>query len=499
MRSIDPVIKARLLQMQQTLYSNAQPAMDVHAIRPRTPIFHKRFWEESIITPDITATSTSVAIRKTGATADRAYVAYVSNGVLTVKSAAITFPVSQMIWQIELTISNCMACALEFDGRFIQAAYNKVEYRTDLVPWLFYVSDSGALMAGLLGGVYEPIVSGNVTALDAVRGIASLYKDIDQGLIVFYLYGGNTYYKQLINGVWLGQEAVEIAPPNAVAVKCERLFDYRIVLHISDASGVLWEVFTKMEASGWNGTEYISANLSVISELVPIEYLHFYGGTEYVTASVAVETKTLYALSPQMQSASNMDDGTGNYGLKVNLTWDENIFGETDHAGNFVISDSHNGAWGGQSLVKDKKVLTITFMDFNNAINPVTVTYTPGTMMGDVVAVESDSITFDAVGLIPTEIPVPVSLSAENIDAKQIIISFDDVVESANWAIAKAGFTVTALEYDMIPGGTASLKTYVVESAEYLTEVTEETMATSSASLANTTLSFGAIQLEPDI
>ena len=113
MRAIDPVIKSRLLQMQQTLFNNAQPSMEVQALRPRTAIFHPRFWQETIVTGGITATSTSIAARKSGAIADRVFVAYVSSNSLTVKSAALTYPISNMAWTQELSIPSCSGCALD--------------------------------------------------------------------------------------------------------------------------------------------------------------------------------------------------------------------------------------------------------------------------------------------------------------------------------------------------------------------------------------------------
>jgi len=497
MIAIDSTIKSRTTSNIQTIANNSNPSMQVVVSRPRTPIFDKRFWQETIVTAGASATCTSVAVRKTGKLPDRIFVAYIAGGTLTVKSASLTYPISNMAWAVESTIPNCVACALEFDGNFIRSGRN-VEYRTESTPWLFYTTMAGELWAGILGESFELLAAAGASTIDVVRGISSLYKDIDQGMVVFYILNSAVYYRQLIAGVWQGQQEVEIAPANPVSIKVERLFDYRICLQITDSSGALWEVFTKMEASGWNGTEYISLSLSQTSELIEVHYRDF-ATDENITLSLSQESKILYALSPVMVGTENIDDGNGNYGLQVRITWDENIFGSAGHAGNFSLSDE-NTSWIGQSLTQDGRDFLITFVDFNNAVNPVTATYTPGTMMGDVVAVESCSIEFTASGLIPTEIPIPESLSAENLDAKQIIVSFDDVVESANWETAKAGFTVTAQEYDMIPGGTASLKTYVVGAASYPSaEETDETLSISGAALTDTEILSGAIVLQLDI
>ena len=414
MRSIDPVIKARLLQMQQTLYSNAQPAMDVHAIRPRTPIFHKRFWEESIITPDITATSTSVAIRKTGTTADRAYVAYVSNGILRVKSAAITFPVSQMIWQIELSISNCMACALEFDGYFFRATYNKVEFRTDPLPWLFYVTTDGQLLGGILGSDFAVIVGANVTSLDVVRGVTSEYKDIDQGLLVFYTYGGAVYYNSLLSGNWQGQQMVDIGPTNAVSIKCERLFDYRIVLQITDAAGVLWEVFSKMYVSGWHGNEKLTAALGMSLFVTQITYIDRKDDEE-IAADLNMTLVTLYALSPVMIHAENYANTDSDFGYQIRLTFDELVFHTVDNEYQFVLTDAYNSVWHAEAISNTGRELFLTFGNFNNASNPVVLSYTPGTVTGEVSNLQADSISFSLTGLVPYFVEPAVVTNIENV------------------------------------------------------------------------------------
>jgi hypothetical protein len=166
MRYIDETIRARLLQAQKTLYNNANPSMDVIAVRPTTAITNKDFWQESIVAADTTATCTTVALRRTsGRTADRAYVAYISDGTLTVKSAMLTPPINQISWTVVETIANCIGCAVEFNGSFVKSEINKVEYLTDELPWLFYVTSTGQLMAGVLGGSYESLVGANVTEL----------------------------------------------------------------------------------------------------------------------------------------------------------------------------------------------------------------------------------------------------------------------------------------------------------------------------------------------
>ena len=212
-----------------------------------------------IVSPNVTATDTSTAVRRQheGDLGDVAYVAQIVGTTLTVKRATITVAITDMIWETVETIANCSNCALAFDGAFVRGSHFDVEYETNELPWLFYVTSTGQLMAGVLGGSYESLVGANVTAIDAVRGVASKYKDIDQGLIVFYAISGSVYYRQRVDGTWLDQESVSLAPANVVSIKAERTFDYRIVLQITDNAGALHEVFSRMESSGWQSSEYL--------------------------------------------------------------------------------------------------------------------------------------------------------------------------------------------------------------------------------------------------
>jgi hypothetical protein len=269
-------------------------------------------------------------------------------------------------------------------------------------------------MYGLVGQeTYEPLVASGVSNFDAVMGVESRYGEISQGLIVFYVVAGAVCYKQFIDGVWQGQETVTIAPANAVSVKAERLFDYRIVLHVADSTGALYEVFSKMEASGWNSQDFIQAKISVASSSLAIGY-PTHSEIEQITAIILPLTASLYNLSPVIVEAQNVDDGLGDYGHKVLVTFDERIY---DVDTGFSMTDMESGAWPSLSVAKiSDRVVEVTFANFNNAVGDCTVIYTPGAMMGDIVAVEADSIVFSPIGLVPFATDPPAPISIENIE-----------------------------------------------------------------------------------
>ena len=437
MREIESTLQNRLLQALQTKSNNANPSMEVIAIRPRTPIFHSRFWQESIVAADETAVCTSVAVRKPGANANRVFVAFVNSaGTLIVKSAAIMNPVSSMVWTVEETIDGCIVCALEFEGRFRHDGQN-VAFYTDEIPYLFYTTTAGALKWGLLGGPYETIVAANVTAIDAINGVSNTFDAQNQGFFVFYIINGMVYYNTFLDGEWLGQEQVTIAPDNAVAIKAERTFDWRIVLHVTDNTGTLFEVFSKMEATGWNSTEFLEiTDISALAGMIAIEYSYAKSQDHHLEiAEINAESVSYATYSPTLLSAENIATATedpenpgeyyDDYGYRVMFGFDQWIPNAADYPESFKLTDDYGVSWYGQSAVVNGRFVTVTFTDFNNAGNPITATALAGNLTNGLVNLTETSIEFNATGLVPTEIPAPALTQITNYDELTLILAFD--------------------------------------------------------------------------
>lgn len=414
MRPTDSSFLDKVLTNIQTPQNKNSPEMEVICVRAFTGITRKEYWQESIITEDEAATVTSVAVRRTGKNPDRVFAAYVTaSGNLVVKSSKITYPTSKMAWTVEAEIEGCMSCAVEFDGSFIRQKRD-IEYWTETEPWLIYTTVAGALYAGILGGPYELLAASGVTQVDIVRGIRSIHGDIDQGLLVFYIVAGGVFYRQFIAGNWEAQQTVSLAPDDAVAVKAERLFDYRIVLHVEDISGSIWEVFSNMEASGWISQDHISVSLTTLSRMVNIRYLTANDPDERITVSLITACRIRYAISPVMVYAENINNGEDDFGYKIRVTFDERVY---DPDTEFILTDSATGSWGCTSAIKISDwIMELEFLNFNNAQGICKLSYTSGSLMGEVVPVEAGFVYFTPVNLIPFEVDPPVVVSIENIE-----------------------------------------------------------------------------------
>ena len=421
MRTIDQTLKDRMNLALLTKANNADLRMEIEAVRPRTPIFHSRFWQESIITEDVTATSTSVAIqRETGRWGEKVFVAYISGGTLTVKSTDLVFPIANLVWTTVLTIPDCISCALEHDGNFNRGDFGRIEFHTtDL--WLFYVTSAGALMGGILGGPYNTLAASNVTSVDAVKGIESHYGDIDQGLMVFYLVSGSLHYQQRIEGEWLGQESVSMAPASLVDMKCFRTFDFRVVLHVRDTAGKLYEMFTKMETSGWSGSEFISMTPTVTTELIKVNYLDTQS-QEYITLTPSVLAALIYGLAPEVVSIENIADEDDDYGFLVRITFDSDVSSIAGNSSAFYMTDDLASGYACTGITQESaRSIIVSFEDFNSATMPLTIAYTPGTITGAVEPLATFSEEFTATGLVPVITDPPVPVSIENIEEWSVI------------------------------------------------------------------------------
>lgn len=420
MRPINSEVKSRLLQMHQTLYNNSNPSMQVEVIRPRTAIFHRRFWQESIITADTTATSTGIAVRRMGQYGDLVYAAYVSSGTLTVKTAELVFPVNNMIWNTVLTVPGCLDVALEFDGHFVTGINKKIEYYTDELPWLFYTTASGELKGGILGSTYETIVGANVTSFDVIRGVRGLMgtnHGIDEGLLVFYVLNGVVFYRPYKYGEWGNQEIVSIAPENIVNIKAERTFDWRIVLQVEDTDGRLYEVFTESYVSGNTNVEFLQILPAKIDFTVtdiryhnaqaPVEYIAMFAPAMTIQPKWAVAT---VILSAENLIYTNEDYGAlDDYGFRVRVAFDHGIDWVSDPYASFTMVDEDEYLFGALEVERvDYRTIDVIFLNFNNAVGSVTVYYSGTGLTGEIgQGVSASSISFTPTNLVPTAIPLP--------------------------------------------------------------------------------------------
>jgi hypothetical protein len=457
---------------------------------------------------DVGSIVVDLAVKKTASDSSISfiYAVCIDDGICLIKACAYSNILANS-WISLATLGPATGAAIAFGGHW-NILSNPYTFNTDENPWVAWITPEGVLnLINLTEGSTLIVLATGVLQVCTTVGWNNEYEPgIDQGLIFAYIKtNGSAYYRAYClqtdySYAWEAERQIVEFTGVAININAFRTIDFRVGFNILADSGI---TYTYITTRNWPGMsipiEHIDTDIVMSLGVTEINYKDGYS-EENIHSIVSATVTTLWGLTPLMVAAANIDNGAGNFGLHVLLTWDENVFGAISNAGRFGLSDGFGGAWVGQNVSQNGKVLDITFIDFNNATNPITLAYTPGTMVGDVVAVVADSIEFNAIGLIPTFIPAPEVLGIENMNAQKIILSFDMAVESINWINAKNGFTVSAQEYDMIPDGTLQSANYVIDSVTNQdAAVTDIDAVIADGTLTDTVLLSGTITLAEDI
>lgn len=448
MRSIDSALLARILAKIQTQQANNRPRMRIQAVRPRTALASNAFLSETIVAT-ASATDVSVAARKRGTDLEMIYCAYVAGGTLTIKSAVPAIPSSLMTWSTVETISGVTSASLAFDGDFVRADFSNVDYHTDDLPTLAYITSSG-IYCGVLGGPYDLVVAGIFASLDIVRGVADAHKSIDQGMLLFYIQSGLLYYKQRIDGIWSDPIQVTIAPSDLTDVHAMRTFDYRIILQVQTSAGAVHEIVTKMEASGWALTEEILvSNLTATVSRIPVNYTS-YQATEAIGVSslTALVERIAVLVAPEIVSVSNIDDGTGPWDTIVQMVYNGDVNSVTDNLSAYSLTDGIGGSWNPTAITAvDSQTYNLTFPSFDYSDGDMILHYTPGTVSNSAGSAPAQDFEWTATNLsLKGTMTESIAVSGLTATVERIAVTYSSgqMTES----IAVSGLTATVERID---------------------------------------------------
>ena len=439
-RSIDAATLAAAKATVQCPAEGNAPRLSFWISRPVTQLVDSHFLETLDISGLGEVGDCSIAVKHTrfGRSADAIYIAYVVGGVsnadgglarvVAAKSVEIMKRHSFIDQGFSRSASRVAIC---FDGTMPKRVSNTYEFITEAQPWVFWISQ-GALFGQHLGSTDTiTLAAANCTYVSAVRAMWSEVAGFDFGLCVFFIINGSLYYRQRIGGVWYDAEAVPVASLPTLAsgvtwieVAASRTWDYRVVLQLKASDGALYEVLTQFGGLGSKGAEHIEVrDVSAMGELTAVTY-HDTTETEHIEiTSVAAGAPYggLYSTAvPKIISASNADDGTGNWGHIVELVFDVHL-NPTQVAAQataFSIVDSRSTAFVASvaSLGADGKTVTLTMTDINNARGACAATYTAGTVTSMAgTALTACSRSFTPTGLVPTAAEAPKVTEVQNV------------------------------------------------------------------------------------
>lgn len=421
MRSMSSTMKRKVASRIQAGENGMSASLWVG--RPTTPLTDDNFLEKQTVLQgnNITKTSLAVCHPKLSRGATHIYFAYIESGELKITRTHYVDIMERHEWEPVEFSEWAEDVALCFDGTMPKAPNGWVEFKTEQVPWVFWVLN-GVLYGRKLDDSGDPLIlaEANCSAVSAVRAMWSSQGGFDFGLVVFFLLSGQLYYRQLINGEWMDAEVVSFGPDGVKweEIAAFRTWDYRVGLQVKATDGGVYELFTQFMGVGKQLTEHISAYTAPKSNYVQVKY-HDFSSDEHVETQVQPVGTRIYGLSSVPVSAINVDDGAGNWGIHVRLVMDYPVSKAEDNASNFSMVDSNGVTYTcvGCSSTDGGKVLILEFMDFNLAEGAsLTISYKPGTVQSPATSLAAFDFTFEPQNLEAPNIPVPEPIEAWSVD-----------------------------------------------------------------------------------
>lgn len=471
-------VRDRYLSNTQTKGANANPRHRAIISRQSVQILSP---EHLVFTPIAEGTFSRVAVAikrpSVAAAGSMAYIAGINGGAAKIYALPLTNgkpTQTPTLWQ---TIAGAVDVALAFEGAYTTVARTgRVEFTTVGDPWVFWTDGSGNVYARHGTGTDE-LVASSAVSISAIMGVASILGAVSEGMILAYATNiGAVHTRQYLDGIWEDAVLCSTAPANVVAVALSRTWDYRVCMQLRVSSGAVYQMLGKSLIMGNANTEQIQVSSVDLTTEVYATIPHDTKKEEHIEVAAADLSANVYsAIAPTIVSVENIDDGTGNWGLILRVTFSGPVYDINGQAGAFVLG----GAFTGEAIAYDPsdselRTLLLTMADFNNAASPSDLVYTPGTLASgpSVTLVEEQTVSVTLVNLVPTSPPAPVS--AEAVDNLTIDVLFDEALSSADIGANAAAFAVTGYEPAYSPGGTDVPTTYGVDSVEFAPDAEDE-------------------------
>ena len=425
MRSIDPVLLAKIKEQNQTIWNDANPKMSINVARAKSTVMDSTYWTVETIRQKEGLGDISVAPRrfKSYGTPNRIYEIHVDNGI--VGTAIREYPDKmKQGWQNQFSLGPGSKVAIAFDGEWHR--FRKLwRLVTHEKPWIFWVDNAGDLYTQHWDDENTRLkLAENVVCCRALRGWKNLnIADKDQGIIIGYIKSdGKVYYRNYcqmldLSYVWEVERQVAEFTGTAVSLNLFLTNDYRMGFVVADSIGDIYWYITDRDWAGMAiAPEFISTRVGGSIELIPIEKISTYN-TEYIKASISGDMHFLYAMADNsIRSLENVsitmideeEQEYQNYGFRILVIF-EHDFTNINYD-DFSLKDSNNTPFAVTGVAKvDSKQYLLSTSDFNNAVGDLTLTFAgSGNTKGEAGQnVHSFSSTFTPINLVPTFIPLP--------------------------------------------------------------------------------------------
>lgn len=392
MRAIPSSLAAKFKQLVQADSTKAAPMLDLWISRPVVPLVNDYFLEQQAVQDGASITALDIAVchPRHRRQSTRIYIAKVENGTAKVLSSPFRQAMEAHIWTDCGFSEPAEDVAIAFDAVMKNDTRGRSEFVTEDLPWVFWVSGGALYGRRLDSDETLTLAKANCTKCTAIRAAGSAGGGFNYGLCLFFLLNGEIYVRQYMDGEWMDAAPVQFGPDGVTwtDIAAFRAWDYRIGVQALGSDGQVYELFTQYMGIGKQTAEHLEIRgASGGSELTRIYYADTQSA-EHLDIQAAKNTAPyggLYELGAvAMLTAYNIDDGAGDWGRLLRLTFDKELDPELVAAqvGQFTIHDSDGNVFYPVSASMDGtgRTMTLTFTSFNNAVGACTAVYTPGTV-----------------------------------------------------------------------------------------------------------------------
>lgn len=444
--------------------------------RPITQLVDDKFLEKQVVETEENISSVSIAVSHTKLmrNADSIFVAYISNGRIKIKKADYKNDMEDHIWEDIDYSQEATDVAICFDGTMPKNYSEQVEFKTEEVPWVFYILD-GMVYATKLGSdtVYR-LVDQGCTAISAIRAMTSEAGAFDFGVILFAIVNGTLFYMQFIDDEWKDAIPIAFGPEDVtyVDVAAFRTWDYRVGIQAKSSDGKIYEMFTQYMGIGKQNVEHVEiSNIDAKAMMDDVKYNNTREDEHVEISNIKMLAPHggLYSILPtQIIDAYNMpviietEDGEVEDWGKIVIVSFDNYFtmeeiSSKDHSSSFSIIDANGNAFIASKMIlnEDECSAIFEFADFNAAKGKCRFTYTKGTLRS-IAGIEMENCFFEFtpenLNAPQVDPPIPVKAWCMNDDGTKIAIRFNEGL-TGDFRGNESKFNISFKEYDMQPEG----------------------------------------------
>lgn len=475
MRIVPHDISEKISRTMQTTANDSNPSSDIWINRPNTALISDVFLErQKIKTSPVDDVSVAVCHPRFKVDNTMVYVGYVADGKARVASAIAKTKMEDHVWLEEDFEKDATRISIAFDGHMKIGVDKRVEFISDIIPWVFWVGDEGVLYARKLDdkGDAEILAVSNCIDVSAISASDNDTGNFDFGMVVFFVMGGSLFYRQLIDGVWMDGEQVTAAPINIEKIAAFRTWDYRVGVQMQTTDGKVYELYTQYMGIGKRNVEHLDVrDINVKGYVTDINYYDAVHLENIEVTTIESHSNLWWGLTSLPVFAENISDENGDYGYYVRVTFDHPLKVVAGHESQFSMVDTFGITYGcGEAVLsEDGMNVTFKFSNFNvSEGNDLTLYYVAGDdpAQGPGANIEDFNITFTPTGLVRPDIPLPEPLTARCIDSSgtTLAIEFTEEIIPETITNSLSAFDISISEYDMVPGGVLEEKSRVITS-----------------------------------